>query len=570
MANFEKLKAQKVINSATFPNTTAESDNILIKSGGNLALTDVIDGGAGIDTVFVGGGLTTAQTFNFGANVTNIEVITIANPEGPLNNVGHRVNASAVTTALTINGNGGNNLISAGTANDTVNAGAGNDTVNGNGGNDSIVAGDGNDSVTGGVGADTLLGGAGNDNLDGGDGADLIDGGAGNDTINGGAGTDTLFGGAGNDLFMVTRASDVTLAEGISGNGTSEIDMDGGEGTDQLRFASATAGETLVLSDNVFVESVVIGTGVAAAAVTTAKTALNVNASFVNTALSITGNAGVNTITGTAFDDTITGGAGADVLNGGNGEDTYIYTVNTDFATGERIADTGTNSGDYDTVQINGSGVLTLTAAVTGIEQVVIGNGVTNLAGGVNASALAFNQNTSFIESYDIFDNEVYGGGGIDIIGNTAANNITGTAFGDYIEADAGNDVINAGAGNDTIYGEAGTDTLNGGAGNDVMYGDSADSINGGTDAPLTIEQIEDGVQPENDVLYVSGIYKQASNTRLAGIETIEILPTYQFKDKELLRDGGPLGGSVTLTGQTEAFTVIGSFYGDTIIGGSG
>lgn len=486
--------AQASINGST------GDDQIIITNGSSLTATNTINGGAGNDTIIVGNTNKAAQTFNFGANVTNIEAIVVGFAQESLqpNNVAHKIDASKMATATTIIGNDGNNVISAGTANDTVVGNGGNDTLNGNAGNDSI------------------------------------NGGIGNDVINGGAGTDTLLGGEGNDVFMVTLGSEVTIAERING----------GDGNDQIRFANTGAtNNVLTLNGNVQVESVVIGTGVGAVANTTGTTAQHISASFVNSALSITGNAGTNRIIATSYDDTITGGKGADTLSGGNGDDTYVYTTG-DFAKGETITD----ANGYDTVRYDGTGVLKLTAAVTGIDAVVI-NEFPRVAGGVDASALLFNNN-----SY---------GGGIDIFGNGAANSLTGTAFDDLFYGGAGNDTINGGAGNDVIKGELGADTLNGGLGNDTIFGESADSINGGTNPVVTGPAIQTH-DAENDVLVVSGTYVQANNARLLGIETIEIKETY---NEQLDED---VGGIVRLTGQTEAFTVVGSFENDSIVGGNG
>ena len=46
---------------------------------------------------------------------------------------------------------------------------------------------------------------------------------------------------------------------------------------------------------------------------------LNVNASNVATALTITGNAGANALTGTIGNDTLNGGVGNNTLDGGTG-----------------------------------------------------------------------------------------------------------------------------------------------------------------------------------------------------------------------------------------------------------
>jgi Ca2+-binding RTX toxin-like protein len=67
------------------------------------------------------------------------------------------------STAVTINGGGGNDVIRGGSGNDQINGDAGNDSINGGGGNDTINGGDGNDSMNGGAGTDTCNGGPGTD-----------------------------------------------------------------------------------------------------------------------------------------------------------------------------------------------------------------------------------------------------------------------------------------------------------------------------------------------------------------------------------------------------------------------
>ena len=93
-----------------------------------------------------------------------------------------KVNASAVSQALSITGNGENNSIKGGKSADTIN---------------------------GGNGKDTIFGGAGNDSIYGGNDNDILNGEAGNDTLNGGLGNDTLTGGAGNDVFVYEGGNDV-------------------------------------------------------------------------------------------------------------------------------------------------------------------------------------------------------------------------------------------------------------------------------------------------------------------------------------------------------------------------
>ena len=139
----------------------------------------------------------------------------------------------------------------------------------------------------------------------GGGGADTIIGSDGNNILSGGAGADMIDGGNGSDLYMIYVSTEHPAAEKITDTGTT--------GSDEVRFASITPQDTLVLTAlDTGIEQVVIGTGTAPAALTTGTIALNVNATGVLNALGITGNAGANTLTGTAYGDILTGGAGVD------------------------------------------------------------------------------------------------------------------------------------------------------------------------------------------------------------------------------------------------------------------
>jgi Ca2+-binding RTX toxin-like protein len=85
----------------------------------------------------------------------------------------------------------------------------------------SIQGGDGNDVLLGGAGDDSLFGNAGNDTLFGGQGNDTLHGNEGNDYLSAGPGADQLFGDAGNDqIFALDGAIDT---------------LDGGPGFDRAK-----------------------------------------------------------------------------------------------------------------------------------------------------------------------------------------------------------------------------------------------------------------------------------------------------------------------------------------------
>ena len=254
-----------------------------------------------------------------------------------------------------------------------------------------------------------INGTANNDTLTGTASADTINGLAGNDVITGGAGTDSMNGGEGSDLYIIAAASEHTAAE-IADNGAS--------GTDEVRFTSATANETLTLyATDTGIEQAVIGTGTATAAVTTGTTVLNVNAAALSYGLTLIGNAGANTLTGGSGNDTLQGGAGNDTLVGGAGVDIADYTTATTAITLSLALTTAQNTG--------GAGSDTL-------------SGIEGLSGG------------------------------------TAADRLTGNDSDNLLWGKAGNDTLIGAGGADQLRGGDGLDTLTGGAGADWFIFDTA------------------------------------------------------------------------------------------------
>lgn len=128
----------------------------------------------------------------------------------------------------TINGSAGRDLIRGGTDDDVLEGDGGSDTLFGDHGNDTIGGGDSDDTIFGGKGRDRIDGGSGNDRLFGNSGYDTISGGAGNDFIRGGRGRDLLYGDDGNDVLIGDGHKD-TL---IGGSGSDRAS--GGAGADVI------------------------------------------------------------------------------------------------------------------------------------------------------------------------------------------------------------------------------------------------------------------------------------------------------------------------------------------------
>lgn len=214
--------------------------------------------------------------------------------------------------------------------------------------------------------------------------ANSLDGKAGNDSINGGDGS---------DIYLVASSADHAVAE---------FKDSGSSGSDQVRFTSTTANQSLHLfAGDTGLEEAVIGTGSTGTAKTTGTTSLSLDASELLNALNISGNNGSNSLLGSAFsdsllgnggvdtihgnggDDAITGGAGRDALTGEGGIDTFIYTILIDSslqlsssktaANYDRITDLDLDTGDGVVDRIDGptaiaaGGVTKLTTAVTSL-----------------------------------------------------------------------------------------------------------------------------------------------------------------------------------------------------------
>jgi len=196
--------------------------NRIQSNGGN----DILDGGAGVDTMLGGAGDDIYIVDN--AN----DVVTEAGGAGT-----DTVHAS-VTDTLAANVE---NLVLTGGANI---GGTGNGLANvmtGNGGANALNGAGGNDTIHGGGGADSITGGAGNDTMYGGEGNDTLIGEGGVDTFVGGAGNDMLVGGAGNDFFVFETGfgnDTITTFDAAPGGGQDLLDIRG-TGVTALTFGAA-------------------------------------------------------------------------------------------------------------------------------------------------------------------------------------------------------------------------------------------------------------------------------------------------------------------------------------------
>jgi Ca2+-binding RTX toxin-like protein len=322
-------------------------DTFEYASPSDVTAGEIIDGGAGSDTLLMLGGIVNFRA----ATITSIENIDF-DPVGFPQSASFRADQVGRGLAATLRVIGDNNAATYEELQFEMGAtssfslarftfaiwGANNfigitgdhnsETIIGSSQADSVAARGGNDRVNGGGGNDFIDGDDGNDVLAGGAGNDVLRGLAGNDTLAGGLGNDRLDGGLGNDTYVFGNSSDVI----VDARGVDQI-------TSTITRSLASFGniENLILT----------GSG-------------GING--VGNALGnhITGNVRGNILDGRTGNDVLTGGLGADIMTGGAGADDFDFNSVTEIGTGaarDRIIDFAHLADDIDlrTIDANGS-----------------------------------------------------------------------------------------------------------------------------------------------------------------------------------------------------------------------
>ena len=418
--------------------------------------SDLMEGGADIDTVQVNGANGAGDDFSIDPNGARVRF--------QRNNLGLFALDIGTTENLDVNGQGGSDVI------------AGSVGLNG------LIKLD-------------LDGGQGNDLLIGGDGVDTLRGGAGNDTLIGRKGNDVMLGEQGNDLFVWNNGDGSDLMEGGADIDTVQVDGANGAGDD---FSIDPNGARVRFQRN--------NLGLFALDIGTTEN-LDVNGQGGSDV--IAGSVGLNgliklDLDGGEGNDLLIGGDGVDTLRGGAGNDTLIGRKGNDVMLGEQGNDLFVwNNGDgsdlmeggsgRDTVQVNG-------AANIGDKFVVRANGsrlrfkrnngepflldigaihtldVNGLGGNDTMRVL----NLSAVAKLRIIDLD--GGDGDDRLDSRALSaNIRFFARGgdgnDVLLGSNGVDILLGGRGDDFIHGRDGNDTAIGGDGNDTILGRGGDDV---------------------------------------------------------------------------------------------
>ena len=482
--------------------------------------SDMLDGGGGGDKLYggfgddiyvvhslndvvneyIGQGTDEVQsyvTYTLGNEVENLTLMGTSAITGN-GNVGDNILTGNAGNNYLI-GNGGNDRFYGGTGNDYMVSSGGNAYMEGGSGSDTMVAtaagsnymygGDGFDSLNGGTYTDYLDGGSGSDAMNGGAGDDQMYGGEGDDSMSGGFGNDTLYGGAGSDFLDGSDGND--LVYGGDGNdlieaGTGSDHVYGDAGTDTYD----ASGWEVALVVNLNNGRATQGLG---------------NVTYLDSIDNIIGSEVNDTITGNAANNDLNGGAGADAMSGSLGDDIYHVDNAGDVVTessnatlgGYDLVITSVNFtlGSYiEDLALNGDG---LTGNGNSLDNIITGDGGNNLIDGKAGNDTMIGgggSDTYWVDSTgDVVVEQAAAGTDIVRAGLSYAlglniENLVLTGTGDF--SGTGNFLDNAitgNSGNNVIDGGAGADTMTGGTGNDTYTVDNAgdnvvEADNAGTD----------------------------------------------------------------------------------------
>lgn len=315
------------------------------------------------------------------------------------------------------------------------------------------------DSLTGSGSLDLLFGRGGADTLTGGPGISGLFGGKGGDTLHDGAtGYSFMFGGRGDDVVVSTHADF----------------MDGGCGTDTAVLLRSASTLNFNIDISKCIQVLADGT---------------IMTGFER--LVFDGGSGNDVVKGGCLDDYLAGGLGHDALYGGGGNDRLLGDATDSLYGGNgndvisitglpAVVDGGCGT---DTLRIIGPMAFT-PGIVSNVESFVVVDGFLNFDHVTGAG-----DRVSFNNFFDASGAPTTSGPGLTITvaettlagepGQTQGPgvNILGSSHNDSITGGVGDDVLNGGRGDDTIHGGDGADRIDGGTGLDWIYGDGGDDF---------------------------------------------------------------------------------------------
>lgn len=407
--------------------------------------------------------------------------------------------------------------------------------LNGEAGDDLLIGSASWNVLTGGTGADVIMGGGQNDVMTGGDAiydtsgggvvlvGGTLDGSVDRFVFNEGDGHDSIYGfetGAGGDLLDLSRLTAFSSRDDLyiaASNGNVVVGLGDGSSVllvgvsdpnlvtaDNFIFRSPATDNPLVtlLADYSAATAGVVA-GLEAGQLFRGRTdgvvpfgALDMRGSAFADVLAgddnanrIEGGAGDDILEGRAGDDWLTGGAGADILSGGEGMDVASYAggsaVTVDLSTGFAsdgdilIGIEAVLGSSFDDVLV-GSSDSDFLSGGDGDDRLGGGGGGDSLFGGNGVDTADYGESSAGVTISLLTGNTVGG----DAAGDRffSIENLTGSAYADFLKGDGLANRLEGGSGDDKLEGGAGNDVLVGGLGADLLIGGpGADVLNGGS-----------------------------------------------------------------------------------------
>jgi len=373
--------------------------------------TDTIDGGAGIDTLVVGGLSNAGETYR-GRVVLGLTTVVRANGV----ELGRATGFERLDASLF--GNGGHYVVGGGLA-DRLNLSLSQ-------GNDEVYAGAGDDFVDVGRGVDRVASGAGADQVQAVlSGADQVNLGDGDDTL-------TLFG---------MQASDGAPSGGAL--------YQGGAGFDILVLNAGARGVSLA-GDALRIEGVTVGRIAGFERFDIRGSVANENFNGTNRSDRIALDAGNDVSRGWDGHDVLDGGAGNDVLEGGLGNDELIGGTGADILRGGI---------GRDTLRIQGDGLADTLDGGGGLDRLIVGVGWAGpvVMSGSFASTVQVTAAGALVATITAVES-------IELTGSSGNDSLFGAEGDDLLRGAQGFDQLRGNGGNDTIE-SIDADGIDGGAG---------------------------------------------------------------------------------------------------------
>ena len=373
---------------------------------------------------------------------------------------------------------------------------------------------------------------------------EIITSGAGNDTLNGVSGFDKLYGGSGNDTLIL---------------GSRTQTVDGGSGTDvlqtNLRITDLTVADKPVVTGVEVIDLMANPLGVG----NSLKLSQSQVLAMSGGSLKIEGDWG----------DTVDLGSDGSWLrttDTSNQYNKYVSSTNSNIVVtvNPKVTVTATNW----TWQSIGVAAATSQTGGASDDWLIGYAGNDTLNGGTGNDTADYSYTTSGMNAnLRINAVTVVSGSDVDslvsienILTGSGADLVLGSSDNNVLNASAGVDTMLGASGDDTLIGGAGADLLYGGAGNDVLYFDGTDSIiSGGADDKVTTEHVilqYQGTGSSTERIVVNFADMASGKTLSLGGLTYTASGATSAKDAAADFATGVASTSHHLTGTLSGFTV--------------